>query len=88
MCTYFKTETEDHSIGKISSEKKIRGYGVVSEKTETLFAELNERVEAAISSYSATGGFLQYIYSMLVDKNHLTIRSRCLAHEFSFTDIL
>ena len=44
-------------------------------------------MEAATSSYSATGEFLQYIYSMLVDKNHQTIRSRCLAHEFSFTDI-
>ena len=31
--------------------------------------------------------FLQYVYSMLVDKNHQKIRSRCLAHEFSFTDI-
>ena len=44
-------------------------------------------MEAAISSYSATGEFLQYIYSMFVDKNHQKIRSRCLAHEFSFTDI-
>ena len=25
MCTYFKTETEDHSIGKILSEKKKMG---------------------------------------------------------------
>ena len=25
MCTYFKTETKDHSIGKILSEKKIMG---------------------------------------------------------------
>ena len=25
MCTYFKTETEDHSIGKILSEKKNMG---------------------------------------------------------------
>ena len=88
MCTYFKTETEDHSIGKILSKKKYGGTELVSEKTEVLFAELNERVEAATSSYSATGEFLQYIYSMLVDKNHQTIRSRCLAHEFSFTDFL
>ena len=69
-------------------KKKYGGTELVSEKTETSFAELNERVEAAISSYSATGEFLQYIYSMLVDKNHQTIRSRCLAHEFFFTDIL
>ena len=88
MCTYFKTKTEDHSIGKILSEKKYGGTGLVSEKTEALFAELNERVEEAPSSYSATSEFLQYIYSMLIEKNHQTIRSRCLAHEVSFTDIL
>ena len=41
MCTYFKTETEDHSIGKILSEKKNWGTGLVSEKTEALFEELN-----------------------------------------------
>ena len=69
-------------------QKKYRGTELVSEKTEALFAELNQRVEAATSSYSATGEFLQYIYSMLVDKNHQTIRPRCLAYEFSFTDIL
>ena len=85
---YFKTEPEDHSIGKILSEKKYGDTGLVSEKTEALFTELNLRVQAVTSSYSATGEFFQYIYSMLVDKNHQTIRSRCLAHEFSFTDIL
>ena len=69
-------------------KKKYGGTESVSEKTEALFTELNERVEAATSSYSATGEFLQYIYSMFVDKNYQTIRSRCLAHEFSFTDIL
>ena len=69
-------------------KKKYGGTELVSEKTEVLFAELNERVEAATSSYSAAGEFLHYIYPMLVDKNHQTIRSRCLAHEFSFTDIL
>ena len=37
----FKTETEDRSIGKILSEKKYGGTGLVSEKTEALFAELN-----------------------------------------------
>ena len=41
MCTYFKTETEDGSIGKILSEKKYVGTGLVSEKTEALFVELN-----------------------------------------------
>ena len=38
---YLKTETEDHSIGKILSVKKNGGTGLVSEKTEALFAELN-----------------------------------------------
>ena len=31
--------------------------GLVSEKTEAFYAELNKRVEAATSSYSATGNF-------------------------------
>ena len=68
-------------------KKKCGGTGLVSEKTEPLYAELNERVEAATSSYSATRKFLQYIYSMPGAKNHQKIRSRCLIHEFSFTDI-
>ena len=48
-------------------------------------------MKAATSSYSATSffaiEFLQYIYSVLVAKNHQKIQSRCLVHEFSFTDI-
>ena len=48
MCTYFKTETEDHSTGRILSEKKYGDTGLVSEKTEALYAELNERVKVAI----------------------------------------
>ena len=51
-------------------KKKIGITGLLSEKTEALCAELNERAEAATSSYSATGNLLQYIYSMLMDKNH------------------
>ena len=88
MCTYFKTETnaaqnliddffsnlsEDLSIGRILSEKNPGGTGLISEKTETLYAELNERAEAATSSYSVTGDFLQYIYSVLVTENHQNI---------------
>ena len=73
MCTYFKTETEDHSIGKISSEKKYRGTGFVSEKTETLYAKLNQRVETATSSYSVIRELLQCIYSVVVAKNHQKI---------------
>ena len=35
--------------------KKIWGAGLLSEKTKLLYAELNERAEAATSSYSVTG---------------------------------
>ena len=67
MCTYFKTETKEYSIGRSLNEKKKCGVtGLVSEKTEPLHAELNERVEAATSNYSVTGEFLQHIYSVLV----------------------
>ena len=34
-----------------------------------------------------TGDSLQYIYSVPVSKNRRDIRSRCLVHEFSFTDM-
>ena len=61
--------------------------GLISEKTEVLYAKLNARAEATTSSYSATTDFLQCIYSALVAKNYQKIRSRCLIHEFSFTDI-
>ena len=75
------------STGSILIEK-ILGYGVdLEKKTEALFPELNERAEAATSSYSVIGDFLQYIYSMLVTKNHQNARSRCLVHKFSFTYI-
>ena len=57
--------------------KIISGMGLVSEKTQALYAELNEKVESATSSYSATSELLQYIYSMLVAKNHQRVQSRC-----------
>ena len=82
---------ENKSWGLLHSKdfkwKKNEGAGLVSDKAEALYAELNKRAEAATSSYSATGEFLQYIYSVLVAKNHQKIRSRCLVHELSFTDI-
>ena len=68
-------------------KKKYGGMGLISEKAEVLYAELSERVEAATSSYSVIGDSLQYIYSVPVTKNHWNIQSRCLVHEFSFTDI-
>ena len=54
---------------------------------EALYGELNEIMEADLSNYFATSEFLQYIYSVLVAKNHQKIRSGCLVHEFFFTDI-
>ena len=83
MCTYFKTETEDHS-----PRKKTWGYRVSFWINGSfVYAELNETEEAATSSYSATGEFLRYVYSVLVAKNHHNIWSRCLVNKFSFTDI-
>ena len=71
---------------QILSEKKHGGTGLISEKKEILFAELNGRVETATGTYSVTGDSLQYIYSVVpVTKNHRNIQSRCLVHEFSFT---
>ena len=67
--------------------KKFWGTGLISEKTEVLYAELNERLKAAISSYSVIDDLLLYIYYVSVTKNHQNIRSSCLIHEFSFTDI-
>ena len=67
--------------------KKYRGTGLISEKTEVLYAELNERAEAATGSYSVTDDSLQYIYSVPVTRYHRNIRSRCLVHAFFFTDI-
>ena len=52
-----------------------------------MYGELNERAEAATSSYCVTGDFLQYIYSVPVTKSPQNIRSRCLVNEFSLTDI-
>ena len=54
--------------------------GLISEKTEVLYIELNERAEAATSSYSGTGNSLQHIYFVPVSKNHWNIHSGCLVH--------
>ena len=47
--------------------------GLISEKTEVLYAELNERAVAATSSYSVAGSSLQYVYSVPVTKNHRNV---------------
>ena len=52
-----------------------------------MYAERNERAETAIGSYSVTGDSFLYIYSVPVTRNHRNIRSKCLVHEFSITDI-
>ena len=76
------------SIGRVLSEKKRGGrYGVLSEKKEALYAEFNERAEAATSSYSTTSNILQYIYSGFLAKSGQKNQSECLVHKFSFTDI-
>ena len=69
------------------NEKKYGGTGLIPEKTEVLYAELNERAEAATVNYSVARDSLQYICSVPVTKNHRNIRSRYLVHEFYFTDI-
>ena len=47
---------------------KYGGTGLIFEKTVALLAELSKRAEAATSSYSATGDFLQCSYSVLLAK--------------------
>ena len=89
MCMYLKTETDetqnllDEFFSNFDCQKTLPW----TLKTEALHAEFNKRAEAATSKYSAEVDFLQYVYSVLVTKNHKKIRSRCLAHEFSLTDI-
>ena len=86
MCTNFNTKTDatqnliDDFFFYFGGQKnfhrkdfKWKKYGVtglLSEKTEALHAELNKRAEAATSSYFAEVEFLQYIYSVLLAKNH------------------
>ena len=67
--------------------KKYGGTRLISGKTEVLYTDFKERAEAATVNYSGTGDSIQYIYHVPVSKNHWNIRSRCLVHEFSFTDI-
>ena len=67
-------------------KKKYGGTGLISEKPEVLYAELNERAEAATGSNSVTSDSLRYIYSVPVTKNHRNIQSRCLVHELPFTN--
>ena len=49
---------------------KYGGTGLFSEKAKALHADLNERAEAATSSYSEEVNFSQYIYLVLVARYH------------------
>ena len=62
--------------------KKEGGTVLIYEKMEALYKDLNERAKTATSSYSVTGNFLQYIYSVTVSKNHQKHRLRCLVHKY------
>ena len=42
----------------LSEKKKYGGTGLLSEKTEVLYTELNERAQTATSSYSAASEFI------------------------------
>ena len=77
MCTYFKTETDVSqnlidfffltlTVGRPFHWRDFRRKnfgvkGLIFEEKEALHAELNERAEAATSSYSAAVDFIQYI---------------------------
>ena len=51
-------------------KKKFWVTWLLSEKVEALHADLNKRAEAAASSYCAEVDFSQFIYLVLVAKNH------------------
>ena len=62
------------TLGRVLSEKKkYGGTGLISEKSEVLCEELNERAEAATGSYCVRGDSFQYIDSVPVTKNHRNI---------------
>ena len=42
----------------LNEKKKYGGTGLLSEKTEVLYTELNERAQTATSSYSAASEFI------------------------------
>ena len=96
MCTYFKTETDvaenliDYFFSNFDCQRILPQKGFYVKKkyagTGLISAELNKRAKTATSSYSTTGNFLKCICSVLVAKNHQRYGSRCLVHEFSFTD--
>ena len=92
MCKYFKTKINvaqnlmDYFFLTLTVRgplhrkdfkwKKHGGTRLISEKTEVLYVEFNNRAEATITSYSAPGDFSHNIDSVLVAKNQKKILSR------------
>ena len=66
--------------------KKRIGLRVNFRKSGSFVIKLNERAEAATSSYSATGNVLQCIYSVLMTMNRQKSHSS-LVHKLPFKDI-
>ena len=62
--------------------------GLISEKTEALYAEPNERAEAATSIYFAQTIFENIFVLCLWLRIIRRSDERCLVHEFSFIDIV
>ena len=58
----------------MKKKKKYGSTGLISEKSEVLCEELNERAEAATGSYYATGDSFQYFDSVPETKNHRNIQ--------------
>ena len=66
---------------------ELGGQWLISEKTEVLYTDTNKRPKAATGSFSVTGNYLHFIYSVSVTENHRNMKSRCLVHELSSKDI-
>ena len=72
---------------KVFKWKKYGGAGLISEKAEFFYAELNERAEAATGSYSVTGDFLQYIYSVAKKMGVVFLRTGSYPNAHSVLEI-
>ena len=65
---------------------RVRGYFLKKRKLCMRNLTKERKQPPATRTYSAVVDFLEYVYSVLVTENHLKSRSRCLVHEFSFTE--
>ena len=68
-CFFLTLTVRGHFHRKDFKWKIYGGKGLISEKTEALYKKLNERAEAATSSYSATG----HVYNIFILCLWLTI---------------